>query len=185
MEVNNLTCLLIAMKNCEQMPNINIYEHGLMVNKAYLEIITALELGQTIEGLPNDLIELYRSNVLLDYNLMLQYQILHDCGKPLCRELGDDGRVHFPNHARLSSEQIRKFLPQEIDLQFLIEHDMDFHTLKVEELVSLSKTKYGFSLYLTSWAELFANASLFGGIDTVSFKIKRKKLIKSFRLFRV
>jgi hypothetical protein len=61
---------------------------------------------------------------------------------------------------------------------------MDFHTLKNEQLEHIANSKYGFSLYLTAWAELIANSKMFGGYDSVSFKIKRKKLIKSLKLFR-
>ena len=60
---------------------------------------------------------------------------------------------------------------------------MDFHTLKNNDLVPLVKSKYGFSLYLTAWAELLANSSLFGGFDSLSFKIKRNKLIQALKLF--
>lgn len=60
---------------------------------------------------------------------------------------------------------------------------MEFHTKKTNELVELSKHKLGFALYLTAWAELFANSSMFGGVESVSYKIKRKKLMKHLKLF--
>lgn len=115
---------------------------------------------------------------------MMKYQILHDCGKPLCREVDEDNRVHYPEHAKISYEQIKRLFPEEIDLQYLVLHDMDFHTLKPNELKELAESKYGFSLYLTAWAELLANAQMFNGFDSVSFKIKRKHLVKCMKLFK-
>lgn len=63
----------------------------------------------------------------------------------------------------------------------LILHDMDFHTLKGDELKETWKLPYADHLYATAWAALFSNAELFGGTESDSFKIKRKKLIKAFK----
>lgn len=184
MEVNTLPQLLLAMQNCYQFENVNMYEHGLMVNREYFNIITALELGIIDEVFPSELIDVYQKSHLLDFSLMVQYHILHDCGKPLCRIVTDEGRVQFPNHADESFQQIRKFFPSETDLQYLVQHDMDFHVLKPDDLKSIAESKYGFSLYLTAWAELIANSQMFGGFDSISFKIKRKKLLKCLKLFK-
>lgn len=181
---NTYESLLVKMKRCFQFENIDMYEHGLMVNREYINLITSLEEGLISEVFPVDLIDIYSSNILLDLRLMLLYQVVHDCGKPHCRSVGDDGRIHYPDHARISYEQIKKLYPNEIDLQFLVLHDMDFHTLKPAQLEELAKSKYGFSLYLTAWAELIANAQMFNGFDSVSFKIKRKHLIKCLKLFK-
>lgn len=174
---------LVKMKNCFQFENVDMYEHGLMVSREYTSLLKSLKEGLISEVFPPVLIDLLSSNSTLDDELMLQYHSLHDCGKPLCREVDDDHRVRYPDHARISYEQIKKIFPEELDLQFLVLHDMDFHTLKPDELVELASSKYGFSLYLTAWSELMANARMFGGFDSVSFKIKRKKLIKCLKLF--
>lgn len=184
MEVKSISQVLLAMQNCYQFENVNMYEHGLMVNKEYFNIIASLETGFIDEVFPKDLYEIFRNNVLLPFPLMGQYQILHDCGKPFCRELDIHNRIHYPNHARVSYDILKKLYPEEVDLHFLVLHDMDFHTLKPKDLVDLAKSKYGFSLYLTAWAELIANSHMFGGYDSISFKIKRKHLIKCLKLFK-
>lgn len=175
--------VLTAMKNCYQFENVNIYDHGMMVAKEYSNILTSLELGIISEVLPEQLIDLYQKYNLLDFGIMLNYHILHDLSKPLVRVIDAEGRQHFPNHAEASYEQFKLIYPYNIDEAFMIKHDMDFHTLKPSELKELSESKYGFSLYLTSWAELISNAQMFSGFDSVSFKIKRKKLMKCLKLF--
>jgi hypothetical protein len=160
-----------------------MYEHGLMVNREYVNLLSSLEEGLISEVFPPDLIRLYATNNIIDYRTMLLYQVVHDCGKPLCRNVDSDGRVHYPDHARISCEQVKKIFKEDLDLQFLVLHDMDFHTLKPNQLKELAESKYGFSLYLTAWAELVANANMFNGFDSVSFKIKRKHLVKCLKLF--
>ena len=179
-------CLLKAMKSCYQFENINMYEHGVMVHEAYLQLIDLLESGMILEGLPEELIDVYQINKdnLFDIPCMKFYQTYHDCGKPYCKTVDEDGKQHFPNHAQVSYNKFKEVFPDEEAEQMLILHDMDFHTLKPDELKELANSEYGFSLYLTAWAELIANSSMFGGFDSVSFKIKRKKLMKSLKLFR-
>lgn len=63
----------------------------------------------------------------------------------------------------------------------MIKHDMGFHILKGQELIDHCRLPYANDLYATAWAELFANAETFGGFDSDSFKIKRKKLIKALK----
>ena len=66
----------------------------------------------------------------------------------------------------------------------MILHDMDFHTLKGDDLKETCKLPYASHLYATAWAAIFSNAELFGGTQSDSFKIKRKKLIKAFRFLK-
>ena len=191
MEMNNICPeyatnyieLISKMKKCFQFEKIDMYEHGLMVNREYTNLISSLYDGLISEVFPVGLIDAFEKNNLIDYDIMLKYQILHDCGKPLCREIDENGKVHYTEHAKISYEQINKLYPDEDDLKFLVLHDMDFHVMKPNDLKEIADTKYGFSLYLTAWAELIANAQMFNGFDAVSFKIKRKQLIKCLKLF--
>ena len=80
--INSFPQVLLAMQNCYQFEGVNMYEHGLMVNKEYFNIISSLELGFIDEVFPEDLYEIYRNNILIPFTVMLQYQTLHDCGKP-------------------------------------------------------------------------------------------------------
>lgn len=66
----------------------------------------------------------------------------------------------------------------------MIKLDMGFHTYKGEHLVELWKNNNAQHLYATAWAELFANAERFGGFESDSFKIKRKKLIKALNCYK-
>ena len=177
--------VLKAMKNCYQFKDINIHEHGLMVNTEYLKILLQLEKGEVPLGMPEQILTVYKNNwrTLIDYEIMKCYQIWHDCGKPYCKIIDEEGKQHFPNHTQKSYEIFKEVLPHLKIEQYLILHDMDYHVLKIEDLKELSESEYGFSLYLTAWAEILANSSMFGGIDSVSFKIKKKKLIRCLKLF--
>lgn len=53
---------------------------------------------------------------------------------------------------------------------------MLFHRLKPSEVESLTFDPQHLTLLLSAFAEIHANASLFGGEKSESFKIKRKKL---------
>jgi hypothetical protein len=57
--------------------------------------------------------------------------------------------------------------------------DMEFHTRRGDDVVELWKHPLSHMLYLTAWAELYANAEMFGGTSSDSFKIKRKRLIQA------
>ena len=79
------TEMLVNMKRCFQFSNVDMHEHGLMVNREYTNLLISLDQGLISEVFPEKLIDLYSTNKLLDYDLMMKYQILHDCGKLLCR----------------------------------------------------------------------------------------------------
>lgn len=187
MEILTFDKVLKDMKNCYQFENVNMYQHGLMVNNEYLMLLLSLEKGVVPEGVPESLIEVYKKNWfnLLDYETMKHYQIYHDIGKPYCRIVNEEGKQQFPNHAQVSYEVYKQLFPHLLIEQDLIKHDMDFHTLKVsdEKVQELIKSEIGFSLYLTAWAEILANCQMFGGIESTSFKIKKKHLSKFIKYF--
>ena len=58
-------------------------------------------------------------------------------------------------------------------------HDMDFHIKRGDDLVDTWELDIAISLYLAAWAEIYANSQMFGGINSESFKIKRKRLIQA------
>lgn len=188
MEVKKQTYATLnqAMQTCFQFENVNMFQHGYMVHEAYLQLIDLLESGMILEGLPEELIEIYQANKdnLYDNACMKLYHTYHDCGKPFCRVVDENGKQHFPNHAEVSYQVFCEAFPDDEVEQFMVRHDMDFHIKKPKELEELAQSDYGFSLYLTAWAELVANSSMFGGFDSISFKIKRKHLIKCLRLFK-
>lgn len=123
----------------------------------------------------------FKTANLENINTMKEYHVMHDCGKPLCIEIDENGKRHFPNHAEVSYQQYKTLYPDNYIIQELIRLDMGFHTFKDDELVQLWKHELADSLYLTAWAEIMSNAEMFGGIESTSFKIKRKRLIKALK----
>jgi hypothetical protein len=88
----------------------------------------------------------------------------------------EDGKRHFPNHASVSADIFRKHFNDESTAK-LIGDDMCLHTLTAEEINAKNWSKRdALSLLITALAELHSNATMFGGIESTSFKIKWKKL---------
>lgn len=110
---------------------------------------------------------------LPDRKTLKLYTIMHDCGKPLCLEVDQEGRRHFPNHAKISYEVFTKFYQDPIAAELIL-HDMDIHTLKAEGVEEFCKNQYATTLLLSGLAEIHSNSKMFGGLDSTSFKIKWK-----------
>lgn len=119
---------------------------------------------------------------ILDDEVLALYTQFHDCGKPDCREIDQDGRVHFPNHAEVSARVWRENTDSVIllnrEVENLIKMDMIVHTMKACDVPEFAKRREAVSLLLTALAEIHANAELFGGIESTSFKIKWKQVNK-------
>lgn len=174
-----------AMRNTYQFEDIDMIKHGEMVYEQYQKLMDAIEhkneqyfkdIGFTFDW---EFIEkLYQNQYDLDN--MESYQIYHDCGKHLSKTIDENGKIHYPNHAQHSSDLYGKYFDNKI-AQDLILKDLNFHTFKSEEMAKWLETENKqtlASLYLTAWAEILANSSMFGGIESESFKIKRKRLIQ-------
>jgi hypothetical protein len=112
-----------------------------------------------------------------------QYHINHDMGKPYCIVYGEDGKAHYPNHSQISYELYVSKFGQNVYAD-LIKNDMIFHSGSMEEIKSYCKNPIAIHSYATAWAEIFSNAELFGGIESTSFKIKKKKLIRSLKYLK-
>lgn len=167
--LTDLEALKAAMVSTEQIKGLNVLEHGLMVANEYSKILN----GDIDDEFLISMYELLKDR-LLDDVTMNRYHIYHDCGKPLVLI---DGR--FPDHALASSSQWRLLFPEDEDVIELMKLDMEFHTKRGDEILELWKHPLAPSLYITAWAELYANSSMFGGTDSDSFKIKRKRLIQA------
>lgn len=153
-------------------------QHGQMVHNEYKSLITNLNADSIKHKELAAFWERFGSS-LPPSSVLEKYHVYHDCGKPLCLEIGDDGKKRFPNHAKLSAQQFSLIFPEDKFTAILIEHDMDFHTCKGDDLIKLIKNPIAPILYLTAWAEINANAQMFGGFDSESYKIKRSRLIQS------
>jgi hypothetical protein len=109
------------------------------------------------------------------------YHIHHDISKPYIIEYDESGKPHYPNHSERSYEMFKERFGNSIYAD-LIRNDMKFHTARGDDLKEAWNLPFADHLYATAWAELFANAALFGGRDSDSFKIKRKRLIQAFKM---
>lgn len=94
----------------------------------------------------------------------------------------EEGRQHFPDHARISASIWRVHGGDEQIAEF-IARDMDMHLLKPSEAATYDRVDLVPALLLTALAELHANAEMFGGIESTSFKIKFKALNKLGKAF--
>lgn len=127
----------------------------------------------------------YRDQILeglLNYETVALYCFWHDIGKPFCRTIDETGKVHFPNHAKKSAEiylEMTKdsfYKEQNQQIARLIEMDMDIHILKAVDLDAFCERPEAISLLVVAFCEIHANAEMFGGIESDSFKIKWKHL---------
>lgn len=169
-----------AMKDCEQTKGLSIFAHGLSVNNYFQDLRNHILNKENLKyewRLPD---WIYNENLwseLENINDINQYQIFHDCGKPFCLKIDDEGKRHFPDHAKKSSE-IWFNLTGNVIQSELIAHDMDIHLLKMDQFNEFYKLPYHTTLLITGLCEIHSNASMFGGIESDSFKIKWKKINK-------
>lgn len=178
--------LIEPMLNCYQFKTMSILEHGQDVSKYFDDLYNHLIYDQALTlqwKLPswfNENKELIK-NHLLDFEILKTYQIYHDCGKPYCRVVDEKGQ-HFPNHANISKAiwlECSDNSSEAIQIAKLIEMDMDIHLLKSEGIESFAKQKEAISLLLTGLAEIHSNSIMFGGLESVGFKIKFKQIDKT------
>lgn len=162
------------MSACSQSKGQTILEHGEAVAARYKDLIGE----QKLEWRLPDWFDLnYLLPLCPSAEIMEQYHIYHDCGKPFCLTIDDEGRQHFPDHARVSAAIWRAYGGSE-QIAELIARDMDMHILKPAQAAEYGRLDLAPALLLTALSELHANAEMFGGIESTSFKIKFKALNK-------
>jgi hypothetical protein len=161
------------MSSCYQTPGQTILQHGESVATYFKDLIGERKLGWKLP----DWFDPELINLCPDLETMELYHIYHDCGKPYCLTIDDEGRRHFPDHARISAS-IWRVNGGDPTIAELIARDMDMHLLKPAEADTYDRIDLAPALLLTALAELHANASMFGGIESTSFKIKWKALNK-------
>lgn len=173
-----LSQTLEAMKATKQAKDQTMIQHGLSVWNYYLKLINGNTEGFRLPQWWIDHQEEILNN-LHPYKTIKHYTIWHDLGKPFCRTIDADGKQHFPNHAEKSKEIWNELFSNRKTESRLIASDMDFHTLKFDEILEKHTDIQDIcTLMLAALAELHSNASMFGGIESDSFKIKFKKLEK-------
>lgn len=118
---------------------------------------------------------------------MEMYHTFHDCGKPLVRTVDSEGKQHFPNHSEKSYEVFREVFKDNVNVDIIskfIRSDMTYHSYSMENIelfIKDNSKQFCISLWLTSFAEIYANKEMFDIDNQTSFKIKYKKLIKIFK----
>lgn len=170
------------MEACEQTKGMNMIQHGQMVHAHYQLLVQQLQSGL------HDCKELQAlwtkfGRTLPHPSILERYHVYHDCGKHLCLTIDEQGRRHFPNHAECSAQQYAHIFPEDGFTAALIRHDMDFHLMRGDDLKQLWKSPFAPILYFTAWAEINANAEMFGGRESESYKIKRSRLIQAAKKF--
>jgi len=168
------------MKSCEQTKGMTLYEHGTSVKNYLFDLINHLRNKTQLKyewKLPDWVYE--NSDFILsklpDDKTLKLYTQYHDCGKWACLEIDSEGKRHFPNHAEVSYQVFSKLFKNKIAAD-LVRHDMDIHTLKAEGVEEFCKNSLAITLLLTGLAEIHSNAQIFGGIESVSFRIKWKSI---------
>lgn len=109
---------------------------------------------------------------------MREYLVHHDCGKPFVMSRDAEGRRHFPGHAEASAKIWAQAGGSALACE-LMAKDMRLHTCTPDEAASMADDPLTPSLLFAALAELQSNAeSVFGGIDSTSYKIKLKALTR-------
>jgi hypothetical protein len=174
----DLAPLRAMMRRTAQTQDMSVLSHGLHVARYFEDLrchVLREEALVHMWRLPEWVHDPLLWSQVLPLASVRQYQIYHDCGKPHCLTVDEQGRRHFPDHARIS-EQVWASLGQDAQIGTLIGQDMDIHVLKALEVENFAQRHTAATLLLTGLAEIHANAEMFGGIDSVSFKIKYKQI---------
>ena len=155
---------------------MSVLDHGRDVFARYLDLIS--DKPQLKWRMP-DWVEQLKP-LQLPLEIMKHYLIYHDCGKPFCRVVDENGKQHFPNHAEVSYQTWMQYAETEEDRQIgnLIRMDMDVHTLKGDAINEFIKRPEAPSLILAGLAEIHSNAAWLNALDSDSFKIKCKQIDK-------
>lgn len=185
------------MKNCEQTSGQSILEHGQAVWGYYQLIEEILAYGTEDKRVQPFIEKLVLPKWFFAFeeglawnrfcsSIVYWYTVYHDLGKPYCRIVDNDGKTHYPDHAEVSYqvwshlcdvdplEHINSFKDTVAEL---IRRDMEIHTIKASDIEYFCRDKnLAITLLLVGLAEVHANANIFGGFDSPSFKIKFKQI---------
>ena len=162
------------MKACEQTKGQSVYQHGQSVYAYFCDLRESQKFDWRLPSWFN--LKLFEN--IHDEDIVKDYLIFHDIGKPFCREIDSEGKVHFPNHAETSKRVFLEDGGSPIAAN-LIGWDMVLHSCSAEEIKSYCSQwtiKDAYTLLLASLSEIHSNSRLFGGIESISFKSKWKNL---------
>ncbi|MFA6049956.1 MAG: hypothetical protein WC761_02045 [Candidatus Paceibacterota bacterium] len=172
------------MKNCSQFRDQNVLQHGQSVWTYFQDLCNHLdETPLNKEWRIPEWFLTYKTEILSvieqqDDETLRHYMIYHDCGKPFCRTVDEQGRQHFPGHAEVSYNTWLSFSSDQ-ETANLIRRDMQVHTMKAEDVIGFCENKSeACILLLAALCEVHSNAVMFGGIQSDGFKMKWKQVDK-------
>lgn len=179
-QVTDKSALISAMKSCGQTETQSVLQHGYSVKNHLFDLLDHLQFDTPLKYtwcIPEWVYT--HKHILLENlpsrNTLKLATIMHDCGKPFCLEIDENGRRHFPNHAQISYEVFKQFYDDPVAAKLIL-HDMDIHLLKADGVEEFSKNPHALTHLLIGLSELHSNAKMFGGTDSTSFKIKYKSI---------
>jgi hypothetical protein len=178
-----LAALEAEMIACEQTAGMSVLRHGELVREHFQYLIAYLRSQASLEGewkLPDWISDPRLLGRLLPDDIIETYALYHDCGKPSVRVVDEDGRQHFPDHAA-AAERVWREIGGDEQVARLIGMDMDIHTIKDVDVEAFAARPEAATLMLIGLSEIHANASMFGGLESVSFKMKWKQIDKRGR----
>lgn len=174
--------LLHDMSKTYQTPTQTVLQHGESVWEYFQKVLNCLQNNCEMENIliPETIkkFAVQLTTNIHDLNTIEKYCKFHDCGKPYCLIVDENGKNHFPDHANVSYKKFLEVFPDEQITANLILQDMDIHLLKdanISEFMKKDKVNIC-TLILVGLSEILSNCQLFGGINSDSFKIKFKTL---------
>lgn len=174
--MSNFHDLKLDMQSGFQTSNLSYWDHGAMVVARFRDLMNPTP--NMVWKMPDWFSQnstWIREKLTPDFHKICTYQQWHDLGKSYCRVIDDAGKVHYPNHAAVS-EKIWLDLGGDPKIGELIGQDMLCHQLRPADAAAFSENPNALILIVTALCELHANASMFGGMASDSFKIKYKRL---------
>lgn len=175
--------LCAAMRATPHGRTSNTLEHGLDTWRHYARLRQQALAGTLGANEPAWLHQHGRALALAqcDMHTMRRYLVMHDCGKPAALVRDEAGRLHFPEHADRSAMEWARAGGTPLECE-LMRKDMLLHTLGSEDARELAADPLAPSLLLAALAEIRSNtASVFGGPDSTSTRIKTKALDRRAR----
>ena len=181
---NDYHHMIDCMKNTWQVPDRQtVYEHCVAVRNRALDLYDHIVSGKELKyewKIPEWLVS-YKEVIRLELihhtprSVVDRYAYYHDCGKPLVAEFRG-GKMHFTGHEWYSEYVYKGFLRNDRAVIRLIKNDMLIHRSRACDVEKIKALRERMALLIVSLSEVHANAELFGGVDSESFRIKWKKV---------
>jgi len=186
----NFNDLIKEMLKCEQTKGQSVKQHCMDVYDRFQELIDVKFGNWRLPSWFEDYKDRLTANLHSNY-ITSNYINFHDIGKPHCRVVDEQGKVHFPNHAEVSKrvyleaeQEQSTFYPhlqKEVQIVAnLIGWDMVLHDSSAEEIQNYCNNVWtvedACTLLLAALSEIHSNAALFGGNESQGFKAKWKNL---------